>query len=87
MKFIDEVVADVRCELRIGRVIEGLDADHLLRDQVIVLVKVADKIELRRGRPDDQDVLRAREPLRDSFEERRVQRVPALLLGLARSPS
>jgi hypothetical protein len=56
-----EVRLGVRDELTVGRVIDGLDADDLGAECVIVLLNVPQKFQLGRGRADDQNLVTALE--------------------------
>jgi len=60
-----EVVPYVGDQLGVARVVQGLDAKDLCCECVIVLVHVADEVELRGRRANDQDLARVPERLDD----------------------
>ncbi len=79
-----KVVAHVRDELVVGRVIQRLDANNLRRECVVVLVDVADEVELSRRGPDDENLLRILQCRGDLMKEIFAACMATLLMRFAR---
>src|SRR4029078_8427697 len=56
-----EIAPDVRDDLADGRVVDRLDADDLSLELRVAPGGVLEELELRGGRPEDEDLTRVRE--------------------------
>src|SRR5881394_2631068 len=62
---LSEVVAQVRDELGVARMVHCFEADDPLRQGVLVLLHEPEEVQLRLRRADDQDLMVSLERLRD----------------------
>src|SRR5665213_2570089 len=68
-KGVVKILADVRDQLTIRRVVGCLDADDVRLERGGVLLRVSEKVQLGHRRSDEQNLVGARERRRDGLEE------------------
>jgi hypothetical protein len=73
-----KIRADVRGELAVRRVVGGLDADDPRLQRGVVLLSVADKVKLRHGRPNQENLVRA--PQRGGYGPKEVMLIVRMIV-------